>query len=181
MTAVDFRPSYGRPLEPSGPVARTGPVATVHDIASAPSLRKARLVEEQLQAARLRHPAYRARPAVAPRPNPVAVPKAHPVKVTPTGRSAAAFAPAAGRVGRYVLTLFTVVAVSFAVGWQLQAPSYAGATWDHSVAVGESVWGLADRVGSDRPLGEVVEDIRALNGLGSDLLVPGQVLTLPVE
>jgi len=75
-----------------------------------------------------------------------------------------------------------VVATGVAAGAGVAArpDPYAGPTFTHSVAAGESVWGLAASLGSPRPLEQVVADIEQLNDLDGGL-VAGQEISLPVE
>lgn len=80
-----------------------------------------------------------------------------------------------------VLAVAVAAALGAGAGLLAQPDPYAGPTRVHSVAAGESLWGLADQVGSQRPLEQVVLDIQTLNGLdGSDaVLTPGTDLVLP--
>ena len=79
-----------------------------------------------------------------------------------------------------VLTM-VLFASALGVGLMLRPAPFSGQTWVHSVAAGESVWGLAVSLELSRPLESVVEDIYALNALSDATLQPGQQLILPAE
>ncbi len=74
-----------------------------------------------------------------------------------------------------------VVAGAVGLGSAFNSGTYQGETWTHTVASGESLWGLAASLGSQRPLEDVVEDIRALNGLTDATLLAGQKVVLPAN
>lgn len=103
------------------------------------------------------------------------------------GRVLEGVTPRPGVVHMVRRVVLGVVAVAVAgglgagAGLLAQPDPYAGPTHVHSVAAGESLWGLADQVNSQRPLEQVVLDIQTLNGLeGSDaVLTPGTDLVLP--
>ena len=90
----------------------------------------------------------------------------------------------AGLVLRRIVTgtLAVTVAAGLGVGAGLlaQPDDYAGPTMSHSVAAGESVWSLAEAIDSERPLEQVVWDIRQLNDLRGGLTA-GQEVTLPTR
>ena len=71
--------------------------------------------------------------------------------------------------------------VALGLGLALRPAPYGGETYVHSVTAGESVWGLAESLGSSRALEDVVADIVSLNALEANVLHPGQELLLPVE
>lgn len=73
-----------------------------------------------------------------------------------------------------------VLGGTIALGLALQPGVYDGPTIDYSVSTGESVWSIAQRVNSDRPLEEVVADIESLNNLTTGLAV-GQHLVVPAQ
>lgn len=156
-------------------------------------------VADGLDAAINRHPAGRAASAVGREALPTskgerlpdAVPSPHSLQGVPTPRAVAAQklrdAPSSVRGGALlrliswtVVTIF-VLAAALGLGLALRPETYSGQTWEHTVASGESLWGLAAALESGRPLEEVVEDIRSLNGLGEATLYVGQVVTLPAE
>lgn len=147
--------------------------AVVRDIRSAPSLRAARREEEERLRSRRDHPAYRAR---SNRPMPVVAEPTASAGVQ--ARQVGAF-PVIGKIVGYVLALVLVVGVGFGAGSFFQPPAYAGDTWSHVVEVGDTLPGLASLVAADRSTESVMEEIRIMNGLQSDLLVPGQALALP--
>ncbi|MCI1641253.1 MAG: LysM peptidoglycan-binding domain-containing protein [Actinomyces sp.] len=139
------------------------PLADVRDISTAPSAARRR------EAVLAEDPATQRRPA--------------------GGASVRVGAGARGTAGRRspVLRIVTGMAavaaatgVAVAAGVAAQPDPYAGPTFTHSVSAGESVWGLAAQLDSDRPLDEVVHDIERLNDLDGGLSA-GQEVTLPVE
>ncbi len=91
------------------------------------------------------------------------------------------------RVPAYAKVLGWTAAVALAVGGgislglALGPGAYQGETWTHTVASGESLWGVAASLDSSRGLEDVVEDIRALNGLSDATLIPGQELLVPLD
>lgn len=91
------------------------------------------------------------------------------------------------RVPVYAKAIGWTAAVALAVsggiglGTLLNPGTYQGQTWTHTVASGESLWGVAASLGSSRALEDVVEDIRVLNGLTDATLIPGQELAIPVK
>ena len=50
----------------------------------------------------------------------------------------------------------------------------------HGVVAGESIWSIAQGVNTDRPLEDVVTDIRALNDVEGALMV-GQQIKVPIR
>lgn len=160
--------------------------AIVRDIRSAPSLRAARLEEEERRRTRLDHPAYRARvtatgaPALT-RSIPAAAPLVIDAAVTSTRREATVISVSIGKIAAYLLAFALIVGVGGWFGSQFQSTAYSGDTWSHSVQTGETLSGLAGAVATDRSLEAVMEDIRVMNNLQSDLLVPGQIVTLPSQ
>ncbi len=85
------------------------------------------------------------------------------------------------RVSLWLLVTGLVFAVALGLGLALRPAPFSGETWTHSVVSGESVWGLAQSIGSKRPLEAVVADIMTLNALGDAVLQPGQQILLPTE
>lgn len=81
----------------------------------------------------------------------------------------------------WVSAALAVFAAALAMGLALRPAPYAGDTWEHTVVQGESVWGLANSLGLERSLEDVVTDIYALNDMAGSLLHPGQQILLPVE
>ncbi len=89
--------------------------------------------------------------------------------------------PLYAKVVGWVLAFALVIGIGGALGAAFRPAPFAGETYTHSVASGESLWGLAAGLGSARALEDVVEDIRALNGLDDATLHPGQEILLPLE
>lgn len=81
----------------------------------------------------------------------------------------------------WVSAALAVFAAALAMGLALRPAPYVGDTWEHTVVQGESVWGLANSLGLERSLEDVVTDIYALNDMTGSLLHPGQQILLPVE
>lgn len=81
----------------------------------------------------------------------------------------------------YALATVALFAFALTAGLSLRPASYQGTTWQHSVAQGESVWGIAAALGSERALEDVVSDIYSLNSLEGETLQPGQELILPTQ
>lgn len=128
----------------------------------------------ELESAIARHPASRARRNESTRTHRVAAAK--------TPNQAARFDLSV--VVKVVVGLVFVVvlfASALGAGLLLRPTQFSGDTWMHSVAQGESVWGLAESLGLSRSLESVVEDIYALNSLTGATLQPGQQLVLPAE
>lgn len=121
------------------------------------------------------------RPASIARPG-VRAPQA-PVAQNPVERPVAYawVVPAYAKAIGWVAALALVVSGAAGLGLALRPAPYSGQTWTHTVAAGESLWGLAASIDSNRPLENVVEDIRALNGLTEGTLLTGQELTLPID
>ncbi|MSS83602.1 LysM peptidoglycan-binding domain-containing protein [Actinomycetaceae bacterium WB03_NA08] len=133
---------------------KAGVEATVRHIRTAPSV-------IEMERARLRHPSVRAR------------------------RQTDAMHGTAKKILvqciAYCFALFLVVALGAGVGMVLQPGTYSGQAVQHSVDTGDTLWGLAASIGAERPILDVIEDIKALNGLEGDGLVAGQQIILPVE
>ena len=111
---------------------------------------------------------------------------AGPLEAAPTPATAARVVspPALATFTRllvWVLSAVAAFALALGVGLALRPAAYSGSTWVHSVTAGESVWGLAASLELSRPLEDVVEDIRSLNGLTTSALTPGQELLLPAQ
>lgn len=139
------------------------PLADVREISTAPSVQRRRRVLCAEDPAMRRRPA-RASATMSP-------------AVRTSRRSGASL------VARAALTVLAVgagVGVGVGAGLLAQPDAYSGPTVEHSVTAGESVWGLASAVGSDRPLEQVVVDIEQLNGIQGGLTV-GQEVMLPTE
>lgn len=145
-------------------------VATVTPISQAPSmrLRRARLLAED--------PAMRRRPVLNTRRAGQARTNAGIRIRSGSAPSRLAFARSAG----YAVCLALSIVAGAALGISLQPSPYAGPTIEHSVVAGDSLWSLAAAVGSERPLEEVVLDIKRMNDLDNGL-VPGQSLILPTR
>ncbi len=138
------------------------PLAEVRDIATAPS------------AARRRAAVLGEDPAAQRRPLRAAS------EAAGSARAVSARRPAPLRLVGGVAAVVVATGIAAGAGIAARPDPYSGPTFTHSVAAGESVWGLAQSLGSDRPLDQVVSDIERLNDLGGGLL-PGQEVTLPAE
>lgn len=163
------------PLRLVGGMDTPQAIATVTPISQAPSarLRRARLLAED--------PAMRRRPVRDKRRagHAQATTQRRVQGVAADSRSAQnrmAFLRSAG----YALCLAVSIVGAAALGISMQPTPYTGPTIEHSVVAGDSVWSLAAAVGSERPLEEVVLDIKHMNDLDG-ALVPGQSLVLPTR
>ena len=143
------------------------PLAEVRDIATAPS------------AARRRAAVLGEDPAAQRRPLRAASEAAGSARAV-SARAVSARRPALLRLVGGVAAVVVATGIAAGAGIAARPDPYSGPTFTHSVAAGESVWGLAQSLGSDRPLDQVVSDIERLNDLGGGL-VPGQEVTLPAE
>lgn len=156
------------PLRLVGGMDAPQAIATVTPISDAPSarLRRTRLLAED--------PAMRRRPVVNTRG--VARGERRAGQSRTQARSRGVFLQSAG----YAVCLSLSIVGAAALGIFMQPTPYAGPTIEHSVVAGDSVWSLAAAVGSERPLEEVVLDIKHMNDL-EGALTPGQSLILPTE
>ena len=91
------------------------------------------------------------------------------------------FAAVVLRIVAWSVAVVVAFSVALGLGLALRPAPYGGETYVHSVTAGESVWGLAESLGSSRALEDVVADIVSLNALEANVLHPGQELLLPVE
>ncbi len=157
-SVAPMRPRTGRPLR----AVPDAPLAEVHDIRSAPSARRRSraLVAEDPSAAR--------RPA---RPRLAAV-----------GDTRTGVRASTGVARVLLVAVLSVAGVGVGVGAGLlaQPEPYAGPTVVHSVVAGDSMWGLAASVDTQRPLEQVVLDIETLNHVDG-ALQPGQLVELPAH
>ena len=145
--AVSF-PARRSPIRP----AQDAPLATVRDIASAPSVRR------RIEAQRADDPAF-LRPPAPPR---------RPEKPSRRGMVAGTVATLALSVGAGIL------------GLSLHPDTYDGPTVIKAAVSGDSVWSMAQNVRSERPLEEIVADIERLNDI-SGAIHPGQRVVVPVR
>lgn len=84
---------------------------------------------------------------------------------------------------RFILWAMAALALGVAgvgIGMLVSPGVYSGPTAMHAVAAGESVWSIAQDVNTDRPLEDVVTDIRALNDVEGVLMV-GQQIKVPLR
>lgn len=132
------------------------PLASVHEITSAPSARRRRSLLREEEPSQARRPAS---------PRTVAVATSVPAVVKVVAMIAGTALATAGAIG---------------LGISLQPAAYDGPTAVHSVQAGESVWSLAATVATERPLREVVRDIEEINDINGRLLV-GQELLIPLQ
>lgn len=125
-------------------------------------------------------PATHASPAV--RTAPVAR------RTAPVARRATAARPASGvqltRRGRWVVTLLilgAILGLSLVVSSGSVATGERGAPATEQVVVeqGDTLWGIATRVGGPGETQSVMLEIEQLNHLDSSVLVEGQVLAVP--
>ena len=91
------------------------------------------------------------------------------------------FAAVVLRIVAWSVAVVVAFSVALGLGLALRPAPYGGETYVHSVTAGESVWGLAESLGSSRALEDVVADIVSMNALEANVLHPGQELFLPVE
>ena len=91
------------------------------------------------------------------------------------------FAAVVLRIVAWSVAVVVAFSVALGLGLALRPAPYGGETYVHSVTAGESVWGLAESLGSSRALEDVVADIVSMNALDASVLHPGQELLLPVE
>ena len=91
------------------------------------------------------------------------------------------FAAVVLRIVAWSVAVVVAFSVALGLGLALRPAPYGGETYVHSVTAGESVWGLAESLGSSRALEDVVADIVSMNALDASVLHPGQELFLPVE
>ena len=91
------------------------------------------------------------------------------------------FTAVALRIVAWSVAVVVAFSVALGLGLALRPAPYGGETYVHSVTAGESVWGLAESLGSSRALEDVVADIVSMNALEANVLHPGQELLLPVE
>lgn len=89
--------------------------------------------------------------------------------------------PTYAKVLGWTAGLMLAVGGGVGLGSALNPGTYQGDTWTHTVASGDSLWGVAASLNSGRGLEDVVEDIRVLNGLVDATLIPGQELLVPVD
>lgn len=91
------------------------------------------------------------------------------------------FTAVALRIVAWSVAVVVAFSVALGLGLALRPAPYGGETYVHSVTAGESVWGLAESLGSSRALEDVVADIVSMNALDASVLHPGQELLLPAE
>ena len=91
------------------------------------------------------------------------------------------FAAVVLRIVAWSVAVVVAFSVALGLGLALRPAPYGGETYVHSVTAGESVWGLAESLGSSRALEDVVADIVSMNALDASVLHPGQELLLPAE
>ena len=141
-------PARRSPIRP----AQDAPLATVRDIASAPSIRR------RIEAQRADDPAF-LRPPAPPRR-----------REKPSSRGLVAGTYATHALSQGARTQ----------GLALQPDTYDGPTVIKAAVSGDSVWSMAQNVRSERPLEEIVADIERLNDI-SGAIHPGQRVVVPVR
>lgn len=162
-TARTTRPRGGRVrVRPAAPAVPTGPATT------SPVLRTVAATRTR------RAPALPGHVRVVPQPAPG--------RATPPATSSVRLT----RRGRWVLTLLLlggVFALSVVLGSGSVATGEGGAVDTRRIEVqqGDTLWGIATRVGGPGETPELMHEIEQLNHLGSTTLVEGQVLVVPVS
>jgi LysM repeat protein len=106
------------------------------------------------------------------------VPAAGAVRLTPRGRALLAALVVVLLLGLAVLGLERLTARPALAGTEVVVP--AATTLTVVVEEGDSLWAIAERVMPATDPREVVEEIRSLNGMRSNLIQPGQALLVPV-
>ncbi len=140
------------------------PLADVRDLSTARSAMRRRRVVLADDPATQRRPLHVVEGAV--RDSLSAAPDARPSSVR--------------RVMAGVCAVVVATGIAAGAGVAARPDPYAGPTFTHSVAAGESVWSLAASLGSPRPLDQVVADIEDLNHLDRGLLI-GEEISLPAH
>jgi LysM repeat protein len=105
------------------------------------------------------------------------VPAAGAVRLTPRGRALLAALVVVLLLGLAVLGLERLTARPALAGTEVVVP--AATTLTVVVEEGDSLWAIAERVMPATDPREVVEEIRSLNGMRSNLIQPGQALLVP--
>lgn len=100
--------------------------------------------------------------------------------VDPAPQAASFNIPVKKAVG-YLAALALATTVAVGAGLALQPSAYDGPTFTHAVVGGESLWGIAEGLGAQRPVDDVVYDIKQLNGLEGNSLQAGQQIVLPAQ
>ncbi|MCU0283398.1 MAG: LysM peptidoglycan-binding domain-containing protein [Candidatus Nanopelagicales bacterium] len=106
------------------------------------------------------------------------VPAAGAVRLTPRGRALLAALVVVLLLGLAVLGLERLTARPALAGTEVVVP--AATTLTVVVEEGDSLWAIAERVMPATDPREVVEEMRSLNGMRSNLIQPGQALLVPV-
>lgn len=83
-----------------------------------------------------------------------------------------------GRWARLAVTM-TVVSAAVVIALSVMLTDPTGGTAPLTVAAGDTLWTIAERVAPDENPWSVIDEITALNGLTSNVIVPGQVLVVP--
>lgn len=87
------------------------------------------------------------------------------------------------RLGKGLIMLLVIVLFGLggmAIG-KAFAPDYAGPTQTYIVQPQDSLWNIAARTGSEKPVDDVVSQIMAMNDLSSSRIVEGQTLIIPTH
>ena len=90
-----------------------------------------------------------------------------------------------GRLARTLVVLSLAIVAASVAGGQAGASTSAKASAAHSfitvtVAPGDTVWSLANRVGGGHDVGGLVSDIIEINSLTSGDVVAGQKIRIPL-
>jgi len=73
-----------------------------------------------------------------------------------------------------------VVALVLLLASSVMAAGPEPMTADYRVLPGDTLWTIAQEVEQDGDVRDVVAEIRSLNDLDSSLIIPGQILLVPV-
>jgi LysM repeat protein len=111
-------------------------------------------------------------------PTTTPLPEARAVRLTRRGRVLLAAAIGILLVGLAVLGLERISARPALAGTE---PVVAAVTQSVVVEEGDSLWAIAERLVPGSDPREVVEEIRSLNGMRSNLIQPGQALLVPTS
>ncbi|WP_232217583.1 LysM peptidoglycan-binding domain-containing protein [Gleimia europaea] len=86
------------------------------------------------------------------------------------------------KTAAYVAVATLLAGIGAGVGVLFQTSVDPADTRIAAVQQGDSLWSIASGLGiSDRSVEDVVTDIRMLNGLDANTVVPGQMLTVPTK
>ena len=82
---------------------------------------------------------------------------------------------------RFLVIISTfVVALVLLLASSVMAAGPEPATVDYRVMPGDSLWSIAEEIAPDEDTRGVISEIRDINDLETSLLLPGQILVVPV-